>query len=275
MVLYLYDFKRKTSGQNESYLFLKRKLVEGTSKCNPYIQIFDRNGDIRTFNLKFLVSFNCHESRDLETSILNLSRKLKAPIKFENKFYGDDYQSKIGNEISAHQIDNASCRISSRRVSQDSLKLTPVAAPRLQLTKVYHNNLKDNYFKAAHLLSYEQTLDYLRKGLPYFYRPFYLNMAMLYNKELPVKVLQSLTVVKTLNIQLKLERLWWVKITNEGNFEEWGGPINETNSYESSYLLGILYEPKQWLVPDGRIVLSKISARQLKEFKAEMDKHLG
>ena len=275
MVLYLYDFKRKTSGQNESYLFLKRKLVEGTSKCNPYIQIFDRNGDIRTYNLKFLVSLNCCEARDLETSILNLSRKLKAPIKFENKFYGDDYQSKLGNEISAHQIDNTSCRISSRRVPQSSLKLTPVAAPRLQLTKVYHNNLKDNYLKAAHLTSAEIALTYLRKGLPQFYKPFYLNMATLYNPQTPIQTIQSLTLVKTLNIQVKLETLYWVVLKPDGTFVPWGLPIDDTKPYTSSNLLEVLYEPKQWVVPEGLIVLSKVSASKLNEFVVELHKRLG
>lgn len=272
MTLYLYEFQRKTQSSTEKYLLLTRNLVEKTSKCNPYIQIFDRNGDIRTYKLKFLVNFNCCESKDLKRSILNLSRKLKRPIKFENDFIGDDYQSKLGNEISAHQIDNTSCRRSSRRVPISSLKLSPIAAAPIQLTKITHNNLKNDYLKAAHLTSYDTFLTYLTQGSQKFFKPYYFNLSSLYNPQKSPNFLKTLALLKTANIQLTSSQLYWIHIDPTGAATYWSSlPIPYTYPNLDPYL----YEPRLWELPDGcTIVLSKLSLTQLQTLLTQLNKHL-
>ena len=95
----------------ENFLLVE-KLIEGTTEKNPERVVFLKNGFEEVFKLVAIIS---EEEEIGEVQLRQLANQLRSIVLFKGKeYYYNDYQSKMGREVSAHSINNNSNRISSR-----------------------------------------------------------------------------------------------------------------------------------------------------------------
>ena len=101
-------------------------------------------------------------------------------------------------------------------------------------------------------------------------------MATLYSTNKSLKFLSVLALIKTANIQLKLEKLYWIKLDSNGKPTYWSDKPLPTTFYTNPNLTYYLYEPRLWELPDGgAVVLSKLSLNQIETLANELNKRLG
>lgn len=113
MKYYLYQYiRRSPSLEREEKFFLRTDLLNGTSLEKPERTVFLKNGFEEIFKLIATIT---EEEEIKEVQIRMLANQLRSKIIYNGKeYYYNDYQSKMGREISAHSINNNSNRISSR-----------------------------------------------------------------------------------------------------------------------------------------------------------------
>lgn len=113
MKYYLYQYiRRSPSLEREEKFLLRTDLINETSLEKPERIIFLKNGFEEIFKLIATIT---EEKEIKEVQIRMLANQLRSKIIYNGKeYYYNDYQSKMGREISAHSINNNSNRISSR-----------------------------------------------------------------------------------------------------------------------------------------------------------------
>ena len=113
MKYYLYQYIRRSPDlEREEKFLVVEKLIEETTVEKPERVVFLKNGFEETFKLVATIS---EEEELKEVQLRQLANQLRSIVEFKGKaYYYNDYQSKMGREVSAHLINNNSNRISSR-----------------------------------------------------------------------------------------------------------------------------------------------------------------
>ena len=140
---YLYFYQRKSPMGVEKKYYLQSELISGTSQTQPKKVVQTKSFE-EFYELKALISFKKGIERE---DIIDLLTTLKKPVVYNGKaYYPEDYQTKLGNEISAHKLDYNSCRTSSRRTPlNDNKEFVGVKGKVLQFESL--KEIDDKAFK--------------------------------------------------------------------------------------------------------------------------------
>lgn len=108
----LYEYKRKSPYiDTVNYLLITDTYIHNTSKEKPLCYISTKNYEEY---YKLLLIITLEEGEVIEIEAQKLSDKTNKEVRYNGKSYKPiDYQTKVGREVAAHQIDVNSNRISS------------------------------------------------------------------------------------------------------------------------------------------------------------------
>lgn len=140
----LYEYKRKSSYIDTiNYLLITETYIYNTSKEKPLYYYSTK--DYEEY-YKLLLILTLEEGEVIELEAQELSNKTNKEVRYNNKIYKPiDYQTKVGREVAAHQIDVNSNRISSYNRSYQSL---PIKDKRDNIqAKVYYDTLIEEAYK--------------------------------------------------------------------------------------------------------------------------------
>ena len=118
----LYEYKRKSPYiDTVNYLLITDTYIHNTSKEKPLYYISTKNYEEY---YKLLLIITLEEGEVIEIEAQKLSDKTNKEVRYNGKSYKPtDYQTKVGREVAAHQIDVNSNRISSYNRSYQSLPI--------------------------------------------------------------------------------------------------------------------------------------------------------
>lgn len=118
----LYEYKRKSPYiDTVNYLLITDTYIHNTSKEKPLYYISTKYYEEY---YKLLLIITLEEGEVIEIEAQKLSNKTNKEVRYNGKVYKPiDYQTKVGREVAAHQIDVNSNRISSYNRSYQSLPI--------------------------------------------------------------------------------------------------------------------------------------------------------
>lgn len=198
---YVYEYTRKSPYiDKEEQLIITSTLIKGTSRDNP-IRLITYKSELEEFyKLILLITLSSKEIiEEVSQELANTTNKI---VKYNNTYYKPfNFQTKLGREVGAHNLDNNSNRISS--INKGTLE-REIKDPRDNcLAKIAYHPIDYSFNK---VLTSKDTYNYLvklinnnKKKIKYSYLKEYHRLSKIYSSIIIKEVLASIKVI------LKLE----------------------------------------------------------------------
>ena len=140
MTYYLYYYKKGHENSiQEDYYLLSTSIIKGVDFLEPTKTIFYNEYYQETYNLIATITQEEITTQELTVLANQFNKKI---LYNDTIYYPKSYQTKMGREVSAHNINNNTNRISSRMPSlnkiEDDIKRDKA------VVKVHYHYLKDN-----------------------------------------------------------------------------------------------------------------------------------
>lgn len=198
---YLYEYKRKSQYTDTiNYLLITETYIYNTSKEKPLYYLSTKDYELY---YKLLLVLTLEEGEVVEIEAQELANKTNKEVRYNNKTYKPkDYQTKVGREVAAHQIDVNSNRISSYNRSYQPL---PIKDERDNIqAKVYYDTLIEEAFKNEQ--SNETKINiYLINNITSLKESFKREERKQTKKGI-AKVLAAIKVIAQIETELKLKK---------------------------------------------------------------------